>query len=172
MDYIELAKKLKALAERGHGGEKFNADSALKALMRKYDITEEQLAETTRQWASFKFPRGKRKLYAQIASSVIGKRVLEAKVNVVKNILYLEVTKAEELELRAKFDYWNRAYDEEVEIFLDAFIQKNSLTPTDMPADNEKEKTPEERERFLKMANLYGAMEKRSFTRDLPEKIE
>ncbi len=36
---IELAKKLKALSERGEGGEKLNADRMLKDLMNKHDIS-------------------------------------------------------------------------------------------------------------------------------------
>ena len=41
--YIELAKKLKALADRGIGGEKINAEKMLNALMKKHKISIEDI---------------------------------------------------------------------------------------------------------------------------------
>ena len=40
---IEILKKLKALADRGIGGEKENAELLLKKYMKKYNISEKEL---------------------------------------------------------------------------------------------------------------------------------
>ena len=40
---IELAKKLKALADKGIGGEKSNAEAMLNNLMKKHNITIEEI---------------------------------------------------------------------------------------------------------------------------------
>lgn len=173
MDYIELAKKLKALADRGHGGEKFNAEAKLKELMEKNGITEEQLSETERKTAIFKFAPSKYTLYLQIVSSIIGgKRAVAGRYNAKRHYFIWDVTPVEELEIRAQLDFWSRVYDEELEIFTHAFIQKNRLTPRDMQAEDPKNQTPEERKKMLKMFDLANALDQHSFTRNLPEKVE
>lgn len=43
--YIELAKKLKELADRGTGGEKVNAEQQLTRLMEKHGITLEDIED-------------------------------------------------------------------------------------------------------------------------------
>ena len=45
MDKAALLKKIKALAERGVGGERENAEALLARLMEKYDVSEEELSE-------------------------------------------------------------------------------------------------------------------------------
>lgn len=50
----ELLKKLKALVDRGIDGEKVNAEKKLKELMRKYDISENELIEDKITTVAFK----------------------------------------------------------------------------------------------------------------------
>lgn len=47
MNKKDLLRKLKALAEKGVGGEKINAQKKLEALMQKNGITEDELDEET-----------------------------------------------------------------------------------------------------------------------------
>lgn len=53
----ELLKKIKALAERGYGGEKENAEKLLKKLMKEYNIKEEDLDEDVIKDFPFKKPK-------------------------------------------------------------------------------------------------------------------
>lgn len=173
MDYIELAKKLKALADRGEGGEKFNADAKLKELMKKHGITEEQLLETTRSIKIFPVQRKHEKIFIQMVASIIGsKRVYNSRRSRKAPIYYIELTTSEELEIRAQFDFWSRVYDEEMSIFVEAFIQRHQLVPHDTKSDSTKDMTAQERKRMRKMFDMAQAIEERTFTRDLPEKIE
>ena len=45
MDKLELLQKIKALAEKGQGGEKINAQKILAQLMEKYNISETELSD-------------------------------------------------------------------------------------------------------------------------------
>jgi len=72
--YIELAKKLKALAEKGIDGEKINAEKLLKKLMQKHNISEEDLESFDEDLFFFKINSKsfegimKRELLAQICA--------------------------------------------------------------------------------------------------------
>ena len=54
MDKTALLKKVRALAERGVGGEKDAAAKTLEKLMKKYGISDEELAEETAERVEFK----------------------------------------------------------------------------------------------------------------------
>ena len=55
----ELLIKIKALAEHGVGGEKINAQKMLEKLMKKLDITTEDLENNDLQVFHFKYKQGK-----------------------------------------------------------------------------------------------------------------
>ena len=50
MDKAALLKKIRALAERGVGGEADNAEEILRRLMEKYGVSEDELDEEERRW--------------------------------------------------------------------------------------------------------------------------
>ena len=51
----QLLNKLKALAERGVGGEKETAQRKLKKLMKKYDVEEADLSDEKKENFEFKY---------------------------------------------------------------------------------------------------------------------
>lgn len=55
---LEKLEKVKALADRGVGGEKESAERTLSALMARYNITEADLedSKTTTHWIRYKTP--------------------------------------------------------------------------------------------------------------------
>ncbi len=57
MNKEELIKKIKALADRGVGGEKENAQKLLKELMQKYNINEEEISEDIIKEFDIKMPK-------------------------------------------------------------------------------------------------------------------
>lgn len=68
---IELAKKLKALADRGEGGEKVNAENKLQQLIKKYGITTEEIEGEQQHDYFFKIKTTReRKLWMQIVALV------------------------------------------------------------------------------------------------------
>lgn len=65
-------KKIKALAERGIGGEKEAARKLLAALCAKYGISEEEISEEKKYTYSFHVRTSVLKLFLQVYSSMFG----------------------------------------------------------------------------------------------------
>jgi hypothetical protein len=73
-----LLRKIKALAERGATeGERNAAAQRLDALMRKHNITPEQLVDEQLDWVEFLFPPGASDLFVQIVCDVTNQRGLK-----------------------------------------------------------------------------------------------
>ncbi len=70
--YIKLAKKLKALTEQGEGGEKYNAQKKLQSLMKRYDITDDDINEDRRNAVKFRLRKEQVQLFFQIYITVVG----------------------------------------------------------------------------------------------------
>jgi hypothetical protein len=121
---IELAKKLYALSKQGVGGERENAATMLNRLCKKYGISIEQLEGDELKVFEFEVPKKKEDFFMQVVASVrreyrwsgfIGRKV------------GIEMTEAENIEVREKMDYYWPLYQEEIKTFYSAFIQKHRL---------------------------------------------
>lgn len=66
-------------------------------------------------------------------------------------------TKAQKLEIELEFEFYERLFEEQQEIFLSAFIQKQRIFPQDAPVSDE-----EPTERDLKVALMAGTIEKKT----------
>lgn len=66
--YLDLAKKIKALAEKGSPGEKENAAKALKKIMLKYGISESQLDDDIEDYRKIKV--GSNKLHIRLLTQI------------------------------------------------------------------------------------------------------
>lgn len=73
MDKSALLKKIRALAERGVGGEAENAEEILRRLMEKYGVSEDELDEEERRRHDFEY-HGKEQetLLRQVVYKVTG----------------------------------------------------------------------------------------------------
>ena len=134
MNKKDLLHKLKALAEKGVGGEKINARKKLEALMQKNGITEDELDEETLIECVFDYSSVReRRLLGQIAY-----KVLDSKRNIYTFSDYVgngrrkrrfgcKATLAQKIEIEFLFDFYKRLYKREEEFFFDTFIQKHEL---------------------------------------------
>lgn len=165
--YIELAKKLKALADRGVGGEKYNAKKMLKALLKKHNLTMEDIEEEEVCLNQISVIKEQRKLFHQIGYNVIGKKYYTIDVRRYKNIMLIECTKAHAIEIEAKLNFYWKAYKEELDIFYHAFIQKNKIFAEDADVKPVKKEDKEKMERMLAMAST---IKKSSFHKLLEKK--
>ena len=68
--HIELAKKLKALADKGIGGEKVNAEKMLNDLLKKHNITIEDVEGEKTENYFFKVKPEDSNLFIQIVKRV------------------------------------------------------------------------------------------------------
>lgn len=131
--YLDLAKRLKALAESGIGGEKYNAQRQLERIMREHGIREEDLERPNLAVVVFQSGRSSehKRLFFHVAVSVTGiKR--QWMQNRMKSYLFsAAVTPAEEIEIRAKYDFYKKALKKQQDIFFLAFIKKNEIFAPD-----------------------------------------
>ena len=154
---IELAKKLKALTERGEGGEKINAHRMLRDLMNKHDISLDQIEEVSREKRQFTFKANQQKLFTQIAAMVMGRAVEFWRIKGKRNVLLIECTVAEFLEIQAAFDFFWEAYERELKVFDKAFIYRNNLLPKDVIVTDE----PMDQEELGKLTSMMRGIDRR-----------
>lgn len=172
---LNLAKKLKALSEKGIGGEKDNATSMLKIHMDKHGITWEMLGEDLIKDHEVFLSEDQERFYKQICANVcgigsckFGRYAYKMGKNPGKNRFYVECTDVEFIEISARFDFFWPHYKEESDIFYSAFIQSNKLYAKPSGDESEqKELTRSEKERLLKMMAMMSGMEPKQYLKQL-----
>lgn len=168
-NYIELAKKLHALANGGVSGEKQNAERALNALMQKHGITMEQLEENILDWREFKRPIAHAVLFHQVAMAVVGNRGRSYRESAhnKRSLVYMETTVSEQIEIQTKFDFYLNAYKAEQEALLNAFVMRHNLYNKDSEGKTADELSMEELQKIAKAANLARGMEHHEYLKAL-----
>lgn len=125
-----LLLKVKALAERGEGGEATAAAATLERLMKKYGITETDLDDEKRDDCEFRYSKPfEDRLLAQVIYMVMGDvpvyhwKGSRAKVKIVA------CTKAEKLEIETAFDFYRHHLEDGLNKYYSAFIQREGIFP-------------------------------------------
>lgn len=135
MDREALLAKLQSiqkLAERGVDGEQENAEALLAKLMEKYNISEDELSESTRKRYVFEFHgKDQKKILLQIIFKVTGECGYELKYTQsgrkVKTHLGAECTPSEKVEIEFLADFYTALWERERDAFLKAFIHKHKI---------------------------------------------
>ena len=156
---LELAKKLKALADRGEGGEKVNAQMQLERIIKLHGITIEQVEGEEKKWAYFKVSKTNRSLFIQVVSSVLNEVKTYSDSNR-KGYVVLNCTAAESIEIRFKFDFYWKLYQEELDIFYTAFIHKNDIYHPNGRTLNPTELSQSELERLQRVKDMVRGIKK------------
>ena len=172
----ELLQKIKVLAERGVDGEKENAQMLLDRLIERYGITEDELETElcTMHWFSFSQKIEKR-LLCQIIYMVTGLfpySCINRSTNRTRKKVGIECTAAERIEIEMNYTFFKDALYSELDIFMSAFANKNSLFP---PPDKVKDKNddiPEDINHSLKVSFMAEGMEKHTLKKALTEQVE
>lgn len=169
MDKAALLKKIRALAERGVGGEADNAEEILRRLMEKYGVSEDELDEEERRRHDFEYHgKEQEKLLRQVVYKVTGgyayNLVYRASGRKVKTRLGADCTAAEKVEIEFLFDFYTRLWERERDAFLSAFIQKHRI----FTIRDDIEPQEVSREELLKMQALMSGMSDESPVRALP----
>jgi hypothetical protein len=169
VDKAALLKKIRALAERGVGGEADNAEEILRRLMEKYGVSEDELDEEERRRHDFEYHgKEQEKLLRQVVYKVTGgyayNLVYRASGRKVKTRLGADCTAAEKVEIEFLFDFYTRLWERERDAFLSAFIQKHRI----FTIRDDIEPQEASREELLKMQALMLGMSDESPVRALP----
>lgn len=123
-------RKLQALAERGVGGEKDNAQRMLEKLLTRHGLTLDSLAEERREVRWFKYATTmERNLAAQIAYKVIGPSFDQScyRNKGRRSQIGFELTPSEAVEFDLHYEVLRTALAEHMEIAFSAFIQVNRV---------------------------------------------
>jgi len=174
---ISLARKLKALADQGIGGEKLNASIMLEKLMQQHGITIEMIEGKIVKEHEFYLEPANSQFFIQVASSVLGMKFNYGRYTYKnsrkpgKDRRYVTCTDSEFIEIMAKYDFYKSAYDDDLGIFYAAFIQKNRLFSKEPISENEDEVFPElsieEKTRLFKMFQMMEGMEAKKFYKQI-----
>lgn len=106
-DKQELLNKIKALAERGVGGEKETAIKMYNKLLKKYGIKEDELDDDKVENYEFHYNSVyERRLIAQIIHSVIDSNEIYVPKDNRHNYIHAYMTKAQYLECRSMIDFY------------------------------------------------------------------
>lgn len=164
MDIKELAKKLKALADQGIGGEKVNAEQKLKELIEKHNLSEDDLGEASEH--RFDFKKEQKKLFNQICCHVLGKEIKTYSLKSERHtMLVAECTNLQAIEIESLFSFYYAEYERQLETFYRAFVYKNNLLPSDaMPTDD-----LEELAKIEEANKLMQGMDKSHFLKQISQ---
>ena len=173
--HIELAKKLKALADKGIGGEKINAEKMLNDLLKKHNLTIEEIEGEKKQDYYFNVAEKRYwNLLYQIIKNVNYKircfgEIPKTKIRQHKldgNYL-IECTTCEYVEIEAKFDFYSKLFKSELDTFFSAFIEANDLGVDDPSPENKKPLTKEEYSKLLRIQEMALKIKKGDFHKQL-----
>ena len=174
---ITLARKLKALADKGVDGEKENAETMLLNLMEKHGITIEEIENEKTDNFFFVIDPKYRKLFVQICGNinksikVYGEYDQKTQrhfktLGCKPGNFSIKSTFAQYIEVEAKFEFYKKVYDAELEIFYSAFIQSNHLY-VDSDSTEEKEYSTEELARLRRILAMSDYIEKAKYLKQL-----
>lgn len=164
---IELLKKLKALAERGIDGERDTAAKKLTALMEKYGVTEAELSDETIEEHEFVYKdKYQRKILRQVFYKVNHEREVLRYTSGKgqRSILIFCATAAEAMQARIEYDFYCDLWADEVDLFLEAFVQKHEIFWLNPDA-----KAPEgwDSQKYRRLGMMIDAMQDRELLKRL-----
>lgn len=129
---LEKLGKVKALADRGEGGEKESAERTLAALMKRYGVTEEELEDTraTIHWIRYKTD-WERRLLGQLAYMHLGTGhsfgCVGRYTKRPRKEVGIECTPAQYIEIEADFAFYSEAMKRKWSCFTAHFSRKMSF---------------------------------------------
>lgn len=165
--YIELAKKLKELAERGVGGEAVNARFMLDKLMKKHGITLDEIEEDLVSDHPIKWEYSYLNLLAQVSASVIGEANIYSKLHNKRTHYFIRCTPAQFIEIEAKARFYLDAFKKEQKRHFTAFVYANNLFPTNGSKVGKDEMTPEELAELRKALAMAENMDKHRYHKQI-----
>lgn len=172
--HIELAKKLKALADKGIGGEKINADKMLNDLLKKHNLTIEDIEGEKTADYFFKLKDEEVKLFMQIVARVNynipkygeipAKKVKQLSL---KGNYFITCTVAEYVEIQSMLGVYPRLYKEELNIFYTAFCKANDLLVNEGKLKTTDDLTPEEYKEWKRVQEMASKIKSETFRKQI-----
>lgn len=171
MANMEYLKKIYALAVGGFGGEQENAKIILDKLLKKYSMSIEQLQEECDEEKNIKIDvktptKYEGKILSQVVYKVINEKGhcydLYRKGKKIPKVVRVHCTAREEIEIRFLYDFYRMLWFEEVEFFLEAFIQKHELFGTNFDENGEQVFDTISEEEYIRLRSAMNALRNKS----------
>jgi len=161
-NHEDLLRKLKALAEGGVGGEKINAEALLQKLLKKYDIDPDSLNDDALNFVEFKYKKGlyQSELLLQVILSVIP--TVHRKNAKYRSYIKVEVTRSEEIEIHAKYDFYSKKLKEDLDIFASAFYHRNGLFYQGK-SESKNKSEPMDHEKIQKIVKMMNGLDQHQY---------
>ena len=143
VNHLDKLKKLKALADRGIGGEKDNAAFLLQKLCNKYGVSLDEVTDDDHKelyWFVHKQGSIYRKLLNQCMYKIFGESRPVYKRGK-ERILGAYCTSSEAIEIEMDYDFYLRTFKEDMERLYHMFIQKNRVFPVNSKSEESSEAT-------------------------------
>lgn len=123
----EILLKLKELSKKGINGEKENAAKLLEKLMKKYNISEEEL---NNEEIKDVYINLKNEIEIRLASQILYAFFDNRKLYKLNKFKYCtELTSAQEIEFKYMFSIYLEDFKRQELVFYRAFINKNDIFP-------------------------------------------
>lgn len=171
---IDLARKFKALAERGDGGEKLNAERMLAELMEKHGLTIEDIEGSAVKDYYFNLTDINKQLWIQVVGSVGQDLVMAGpfpvdmmKQNNLPGNYLVESTAAEYIEIDSKFAFYDRLFNSELKVFTHAFLHANNLMLTPKAGAPERQVSLEEYKEYLRAQDIANKLKTGQFRKQI-----
>lgn len=134
---INKIKKLQALAERGVGGEKETAQKKLQAMLVKNGINSlEELEQEEIEFTLFSY-KGEHEitLLHQCMYKVMtaSNKPVYYRQRGTRQKVGIYCTKAQKIEIELEFEFYRNLFNEQLALFMQAFIQAQQIFPPDAP---------------------------------------
>lgn len=169
----QLLNKLKALAERGVGGEKETAQRKLEELMRKYGVEEADLSDEKKEGFKFKYKNQfEKRLILQIANKTFGDEWVD-RIYIYtrgigkRSIILIECTKFEETQIRIEYEFYKELWKEEVEFLFKVFIQKHNIFDPNGSSKNDTTEHKYSEKELRRMAMMEMLLQDKTMTKML-----
>lgn len=163
----EILLKLKRLAERGINGEKENAEKLLNKMMKKYEISEEELDQEEEKIVYITLKnKAEKKICNQILYAYFNDASLWQKYRH-RTTYYVKLTAAQEIEFKYMLSIYLNDFYKQQEIFINAFIQKNRIFPVNGPVVDIMTLPSEQKGKAIKAAFMAEGIEKTQIRKSL-----
>ncbi|WP_157838768.1 hypothetical protein [Achromobacter sp. DH1f] len=160
--------KLLALARRGEGGERDNAQRFLDRLLKQHGMSLEDLENEQQptEWQRFTYKTAfGHRLLIQVISMVLGQNSFNSRVKRGRKGFEVQVTKAQHVEIDLYYRAFQRDLDKAMEHTFAAFINRNKVG-ADTPQEEDRPSKYSDEERWQIM-QMMDAMPKTSIQRQI-----
>lgn len=167
---LELVKKIKALADRGVGGEKENAQATLARLMEKYNLSETDIENEKKIRCEFRYKNEiEERLIWQIIGSVTLSKGYSAPTDTRRKVFWKNLTASEKIEIELKWSIYKKLWSEELEVFYHAFVVQNNIFNPSIAPKQDLPETPEERAKLRRIYEMAESVKKAEIHKQLKQ---